>query len=96
MERMDKRVFRRDGVYLRRFWWWYPWGLTRWWLPRVFLGGDEWCNVPLCIVVPPLGCFLFFQFWRPMRTTPCPECWGQLNEASRADYQPGGMYEGGP
>jgi hypothetical protein len=46
-------TFRRDGVYLRRLWWWYPWHLTRWWLPKTWKGGDEWCNVPLCFTVPP-------------------------------------------
>lgn len=89
------KIFRRDGVYFQRFWWWYPWHLTRPWLPRVFLGGDEWCNVPLCVVIPPFGCFLFFQFWKPMRTKPCPEEWEILPDCQRADYAPCGYLYGG-
>lgn len=86
---------RKDGIYFRRLWWWYPWHLSRWWLPRVWLGGDEWCNVPLCLTVPPFGCFLVFQFWRPMRTMPDAACWALLGDAGRADYLPGGCLEGG-
>lgn len=89
------KVFRRDGIYLPRLWWWYPWGITRWWLPCIWKGGDEWCNVPLCFVVPPFGCFLVFQFWRPMRTEPCAECWADMDDEQRAGYLPGGVYHGG-
>lgn len=89
------RVFRNDGIYLPRFWWWYPRHLSRPWLPAAWRGGDEWCNTPLCITIPPLGAFLFFQFWRPMRTMPCAECWDLMDEEQRADYLPGGYLEGG-
>jgi hypothetical protein len=85
--------FRRGGIYFRRFWWWYPTELTQWWIPRIWHGGDEWCNVPLCLTVPPLGCFLIF--WQPMRTHPCDECWGWMDEWQRACYRPGGHLEGG-
>lgn len=88
-------VFRQDGIYLPRVWYWYPWRLTRWWLPKIWLGGDEHCNVPLCFTVPPFGCVLFFQFWRPMRTAPCEECWRHLDAEARADYAPCGWLYGG-
>lgn len=87
------RTFRHDGIYLRRVWWWYPWGLTRWWVPKVWKGGDEWCNVPLCFTVPPLGCLLVF--WRRMRTMPCDECWAEMDGLTKIDYLPGGYLEGG-
>lgn len=88
-------IFRRDGIYLPRFWWWYPWGITRWWLPKIWRGGDEWCNTPLCFTVPPFGTFLFFQLWRPMRTEPCGKCWAEMPHEQRAEYLPGGIYHGG-
>src|ERR1700728_2588281 len=87
------KTFRHDGVYLRRFWWWFPWHLTRWWVPQIWKGGDEWCNIPLCFTIPPFGCFLVF--WRRMRTMPCDECWAEYNDETRADYLPGGRLEGG-
>lgn len=84
------KVFRRDGIYLRRFWWWYPWHLTRWWLPGIWRGSTEWCDRPVCLTLPPLGCFLVFV--RPLRATPCDECWGEMDEEQRAGYLPGGTY----
>ena len=88
-------IFRRDGIYLPRIWWWYPSHLTRWWLPKIWRGGDEWCNTPLCFTIPPFGAFLFFQFWRPMRTEPCAKCWAEMGTTQQADYLPGGVYHGG-
>jgi hypothetical protein len=90
-----KRIFRRDGIYLPRLWWWFPWGLTSPWRPRIWRGGDEWCNRPLCFTIPALGCFLIFQLWRPMRTMPCAECWADMGSDQRADYEPGGIYARG-
>lgn len=87
------RTFRRNGIYLRRVWWWAPWGVTKWWVPKVWKGGDEWCNVPLCFTVPPFGCLLVF--WRRMRTMPCDECWGVMKGLTKIDYLPGGYLEGG-
>ncbi len=81
--------FRRDGIHFRRFWWWYPWALTQWWVPNIWHGGDEWCNVPLCFTVPPFGAFLFF--WRKPRTKPCGECWTAMDDEERASYAPGGI-----
>lgn len=89
----DTRIFTSGSIEFRRFWWWFPWNVTYPWLPRIWKGGDEWCNEPLCFTIPPLGCFLFF--WRPMRAMPCAECWDLYDEVSRADYLPGGMLEGG-
>ena len=79
------KTFRRGGIYRRRFFWWYPWGLTRWWLPGISRGGDEWCNDSLVFVVPPLGALVLF--WRPgkLRTVPCPEEWDALDDEQRAD-----------
>jgi hypothetical protein len=42
-------VFRRNGIYLPRLWWWYPWGITRWRHPEVWRGSTEWCDTPLCL-----------------------------------------------
>lgn len=81
------RVWR---VVRRRFMWWAPWGTTRWWLPRWFMGGDEWCNVPLCVNVPPLGCFIFFKPWGVLRTLPCAVDWQAMSSDQQADYAPCG------
>lgn len=88
------RAFRKNGIYLRRFQWWYPWNVTDWWQPRIFSGGDEWCNVPVCFVIPPLGCFVIY--WRPrLRFMPCAKDWAHLNDFERADYAPCGyMHDG--
>jgi hypothetical protein len=85
-------VIRKDGMYFRRLWWCWS-GTTRPWLPRWFHGGDEWCNVPFCVVIPPFGCFLFF--WRQMRTMPCEEEWAHMGDFERADYSPCGFLYGG-
>lgn len=45
---------------MQRFMYWAPWGVTRPWLPRIFRGGDEWHNASIAIVLPFLGCFIFF------------------------------------
>lgn len=84
---------RRDGIYFRRVWWWFPWRITRWWLPKIWRGGDEWCNVPLCFTVPPLGVLLIFH--QPMRMVPCGECWAEMPTEQRAAYEPGGYLENG-
>lgn len=86
-------VLRKDGVYFRRVWWWSPYRLTRWWVPRVWTGGDEWCNVPLCFTMPPFGCLLVF--WRKLRTAPCDGCWAAMSDEQRGWYLPGGRLEGG-
>lgn len=82
------------GIYRPRWQWWAPWGVTDWWLPRAFPGGDEWCNVPLCLVIPPLGCLAVFPPGR-RRTMPCAEEWGHMDDSQRADYAPCGRYHGG-
>jgi hypothetical protein len=89
------RTFRKDGIYRRRWHWWYPWGITRWWQPRMFSGGDEWCNDSRCFVVPPLGCLVVF--WRPgrLRELPCTEEWQHMDDLQRADYAPCGYLHGG-
>ena len=89
------QTFRRDGIYRHRFFWWYPWGLTRWWLPGISRGGDEWCNDSLVFVVPPLGALVLF--WRPgrLRTMPCDEEWAAMDEQLRADYAYCGHLHGG-
>lgn len=84
----------RSGIYRRRWQWWPPWGVTRWWLPRTWLGGDEFCNVPLCVNLPPLGVLILFKPG-PMRTMPCAEDWAEMNDAERADYAPCGLNHGG-
>jgi len=88
-------TFRRTGVYRPRWQWWFPWDVTDWWRPRAFKGGDEWCNVPGCLVVPPLGCFLVLPPWKRLRVMPCPEEWSAMDEESRADYAPCGYLYGG-
>ncbi len=89
------RTFRRDGIYRRRWQWWYPWGVTRWWLPRWFSGGDEWCNDSFSLVIPPFGCFTVF--WRKgrLRTLPYDEEWRHMSDFQRADYAPCGYLHGG-
>lgn len=88
-------TFRRDGVYRPRLQWWFPWAVTDWWQPRFFRGGDEWCNDSAAVVIPPFGCLVLF--WRPgrLRTLPCAEEWGSMDEESRADYAPCGYLYGG-
>lgn len=88
-------TFRKDGIYRRRFQWWYPWGVTSWWKPRPFRGADEWCNESACLVLPPFGCLVVF--WRPgrLRTIPCPEDWAHMDDGERAGYAPCGRYYGG-
>lgn len=53
-----------------RLMWWSPLGTTRWWVPRVFRGCDEWCNPSLGVVVPPLGTFIVFYGRRFSRYGP--------------------------
>jgi hypothetical protein len=84
----------RSGIYRHRWQWWAAWGVTDFWLPRVFKGGSEWCEVPLCFVVPPLGCFVIYPPGR-RRVMPCAECWAERNEVERADYAPCGRYHAG-
>jgi hypothetical protein len=88
-------TFRRSGIYRNRWQWWFPWSVTDWWKPRVFQGGDEWCNDAVCFVLPPLGCLV--QFWRPgrLRKMPCCVEWGWLGDEERADYAPCGRLHGG-
>lgn len=63
-----------QSILFGRLMWWSPTTLTRWWLPRLFGGGDENCNPSVGVVVPPLGAFILL--WKPgrLRTTPCREC----------------------
>lgn len=88
-------TFRRGGIYRPRWQWWYPWSVTDWWKPRAFKGGDEWCNIPVCFVVPPFGGVALF--WKPgrRRTMPCPEEWDLMGDEQRADYAPCGYLHGG-
>jgi hypothetical protein len=82
-----------------RLWWWPPWGVTDWWRPRMWLGGDEWCNIPLCINIPPFGAFIIYGQLRPLRNFPCRECWYYISKHPEdvAAYLPGGyLYRGGP
>ena len=74
--------------------WWPPWR-TRWFdRPRIWEGADEWCNPSVCLTLPVAGTFILF--WkRPWREMPCPECWVLLPDALKADFLPGGCYEGG-
>ena len=83
----------RSQLNIGRFMWWAPWSLTTWWLPRIWTGGNEWCEPSICFTVPPLGAFIFF--YGPKRTMPCDECWESMGEWQRADYLPGGWLEGG-
>lgn len=83
-------TFSRKGITRPRFMWWFPWSVTRPWLPRVFRGGDEWCNDSLGFVLPPAGALIVF--WRPgrLRTMPCPDEWEVMDNEQRADYAPCG------
>lgn len=46
---------------VRRFMWWNPWsGVTDPWKPRFFRGCDEWHNKSVAVVLPFMGCFIFF------------------------------------
>jgi hypothetical protein len=76
-----------------RIMWWPPRGLTRWWLPKIWTGSNEWCEPSVCFTVPPLGCLIIFH--GPKRTMPCDECWADMQDWCRADYLPGGWLEGG-
>lgn len=89
------KTFRRGGIYRPRFMWWYPWTVTRPWLPKIWRGGDEWCNDSACVKVPFLGAFILF--WRPgkLRTMPCPEEWDAMCADQQADYAPCGWLHGG-
>lgn len=89
------KTFRRDGIYRRRFFWWFPWGVTDWWKPGVSRGGDEWCNDSFVFAVPPFGALVLF--WRPgrLRAMPCAECWTLEDEQARADYAGCGYLHGG-
>ena len=91
----EAMTFRSNGVYRRRFQWRFPWGVTDWWLPRTFRGGDEWCNDSACAVIPPLGCFVLF--WHPgrLRTMPCMADWSIMSDEDKADYAPCGRSYGG-
>lgn len=93
--RRDFRTFRRDGIYCRRFQWWFPWGVTDWWKPCPFRGGDEWGNPSVCLVLPPFGCLVLF--WRPgrLRTVPCLEERALMDDWQLADYAPCGYLYGG-
>jgi len=78
----------------RRFWWWAPWGTTRWWRFWIWQGGDEWGNVPVCIDIPLLGTFIYY--WRrKWRTMPGAEEWAYMSADERADYAPCGYLYGG-
>lgn len=90
---MTPGTFRKDGIYLPRLWWWFPWGMPHPWKPNIWLGGTEFCDVPLCFTIPPFGCFLVF--WRRLRTMPCDACWADMDDETRSYYQPGGHLEGG-
>lgn len=86
--------FHSDGIYARRWQWWYPWGITRWWRPRCFKGGDEWCNDSAAVIIPALGGLVVF--WRRhLRELPCPQCWASMDDALRADYAPCGQLHAG-
>ena len=91
----EAMTFRSDGVYRRRFQWWFPWGVTDWWLPRVWRGADEWCNDSACVNIPPLGAFVLL--WHPgrLRTMPCMADWSILSDEEKADYQICGRLYGG-
>ena len=82
------RTFRKDGIYRRRLQWWYPWGITEWWRPQIFKGGDEWCNDSVCVVLPPLGCLVVFWRSGSLRTLPCVKEWEHMTDMQRADYAP--------
>lgn len=88
-------TFRRNGIYRSRYQIWFPWSITDWWQPRIYRGGDEWCNDSVVFIVPPLGGLVIF--WRPgsLRRMPCDECWAEHDEISRADYALCGYLHGG-
>lgn len=66
-----------DGSYYgKRFQWWGPHRVVQPWCPRVFRGGDEFCNDSIGIVVPFLGCVVIF-YNRRLNTDPnikCEQC----------------------
>lgn len=88
-------TFRRNGIYRHRWFYYYPWGLTRWWLPGISRGADEWCNVSVILKVPFIGALVIF--WRPgrLRAMPCPIEWAEMDEWQRANYAPCGVNHGG-
>ena len=48
-----------------KFGWWAPWKVTRPWLPRAWLGTDEYHNPAVSVVLPLLGAFhVWFRNWR--------------------------------
>lgn len=90
----DRRLVKSDFYITERFWWWAPWGTTQCWMPKIYRGGDEWCNVPICYKIPFLGTFVVY--WKPRdRKFPCPVEWEHLSLEERADYAPcGWLYDG--
>jgi len=64
----------KGDYYSERWQYWAPWNVTNPWLPRMFRGGDEYCNPSVVIVLPLLGAFVWFYKRGPLRTEPCDEC----------------------
>lgn len=45
--------------------WWAPWKVARPWLPRGWLGSDEWHNPAVSVALPFLGAFhVWFRNWQ--------------------------------
>jgi hypothetical protein len=71
-----------------RFLYWRPRGVTKPWLPRVFGGVDEHHNRSIAVIVPFLGCLIYF--WERDFTRDGPEhLSGCSNGIWEGDFHPG-------
>jgi hypothetical protein len=64
------------SIRLGRLMYWPPWAVTRPWLPRAELAGDEHCNPSILAVPPLLGAVIVFygRRWRTEADGPCNDC----------------------
>ncbi len=77
------------GLYRDRWQWAAPCHVSDWWLPRVGLSTDEYCNPSIYAIIPPLG--MIVVFYRPGRLhtaadAPCARCLVDDERARRAGW----------
>lgn len=47
-------------IFTKRFQYWWPWNVSRWWWFYIDHGCDEWGHSSIMIGIPFLGMFVFF------------------------------------